>query len=634
MNVQEWLGKDNKIGIDIWEKKYRHAGESLDEWFDRVSGGDEEIKEEIKEKRFIYGGRTLSNRGLNQGSLNNCYSSGFCRDDYKKILELNTKLGLTYKAQGGQGVSLSKIRPKGIAIGDRYTSDGIIPFLELFNKTTEVTSQAGSRKGALLVSLDARHKQAEEFIKIKTEENSINKANLSMEIDDEFMEHVDNFYKNGDVDVVRESRTYSGHDAEYDITPIDTFKLLAKTSHDWAEPGILFTEEFRNYNLMEYHKGYEIETCNPSLRKGTKILTTKGIVDIETLENKDFFVQTLSENIAPAKCFLSGKNKPLYEITLENGAKYYATKEHKWAIKDGEDHVKITTDELRSNDLLPMTFVETLSDGKLGDYSDGLFFGLWYGDGSVTTRKDNGARQYGFTTGLDDCNNGILDILKNKLQQITEKEINFRKRNRGGEDWYETSSRDKKLDEYFKKFQIFEKHKLSPLFYTEFSENFRRGFIDGLFSSDGHVDSIHKTQNKITVCSCSTEFILEISNLLWWYGIRNSICSIDRATNFSKENKPSHPCNLVIEKYGSHRFKQLFNLSHKRKQEEIDGFSPIIKSSVLRDHIRIKSVELTELREDVWDINVFDDSHTFRLNHCITGNCGKIVCLNKIGQNR
>jgi len=263
LEVKEWLGEDNKIGVDIWSNKYRAKEETLDGWFDRVSGGDEDIRQLIKDKKFLFGGRTLSNRKMNQGSLSNCYSSGFCRDSYKDILKLNTDLGLTYKAQGGQGVSLSHIRPKGTPIGDRYTSDGIIPFLELFNKTTEVTSQAGSRKGALLASLDIRHKQSDEFIKIKTEENSINKANLSMEIDDEFMEKVNQFYETGDTLTLSEEREYSGNKVSYPIIPIDLFKLLAKTSYDWAEPGVMFTNEFRNYNLMEFHDEYNVETSNP-----------------------------------------------------------------------------------------------------------------------------------------------------------------------------------------------------------------------------------------------------------------------------------------------------------------------------------------------------------------------------------
>lgn len=263
MEVRDWLGNDNKIGQDIWENKYCSNDETLDEWFERVSGGDEETKQLIKDKKFLFGGRTLSNRGLNNGSMSNCYSSGFVPDSYKEILKVNSDLGLTYKAQGGQGVSLSKLRPKGTPIAGRYQSDGIIPFLELYNKTTEVTSQAGSRKGALIASLDIKHKQADEFIKIKTTENSINKANLSMEIDDEFMQLIDQFYENGTRSEITIDKDYSGNKITYHVDPPELFQLLAKTSHEWAEPGVIFTDEFRNYNLMEFHDEYKIETCNP-----------------------------------------------------------------------------------------------------------------------------------------------------------------------------------------------------------------------------------------------------------------------------------------------------------------------------------------------------------------------------------
>lgn len=261
--VENWLGKDNALGVDIWANKYQYESESFDEWLDRVSNGDKDLRKLIKDKKFLFGGRALSNRGLNNGSYFNCYSSGYCPDDFKEIMNVNKNLGLTYKAQGGQGVSLSKLRPKGTPIGNRYTSDGIIPFLELFNKTTAITSQAGSRKGALMVSLDIRHKQAEEFITIKTNENAIDKANLSLEIDDEFMNAVQEYYDTGKSITLHEKRLYSGHTVEYDIIPIKLYKLMMKCAYDWAEPGCIFSNAFKNYNLMEFDNDYQIETCNP-----------------------------------------------------------------------------------------------------------------------------------------------------------------------------------------------------------------------------------------------------------------------------------------------------------------------------------------------------------------------------------
>ena len=176
----KWLN-ESELGYDIWEKKYRYNNESFDGWLDRVSGRNEELRKLIEEQKFLFGGRALANRGTNKkGSMFNCYSSGFCGDDINEIMQLNTNLALTYKAQGGQGVSMSKVRPKGTPIGGEFMSDGIVPFMEIFNTTTASISQGGARKGALMISLDIMHKEAETFITIKSNEDKITKANLSL----------------------------------------------------------------------------------------------------------------------------------------------------------------------------------------------------------------------------------------------------------------------------------------------------------------------------------------------------------------------------------------------------------------------------------------------------------------------
>lgn len=92
MTVQEWLGEDNQLGIDIWKKKYQYNNETFDEWLDRVSGGDENVRRLIKEKKFLFGGRILANRGLeHEGrkiSYSNCFSGDteiVTKDGIKKI---------------------------------------------------------------------------------------------------------------------------------------------------------------------------------------------------------------------------------------------------------------------------------------------------------------------------------------------------------------------------------------------------------------------------------------------------------------------------------------------------------------------------------------------------------------------
>lgn len=269
MTIEQWLDND-QLGIDIWKNKYRVNNESLDDWFDRVSGGDKELKQLIIQKKFLFGGRTLANRGTNRGSYSNCYSDGFVEDSLDGIMDTAKRLAMTYKAQGGQGISLSKIRPKGSMIGDKFKSDGIVPFMEIFNTVTESVSQGGSRKGALLMSLDINHPEAETFMTIKSDLKKINKANLSMEIDDSFMNRV----IEGDKEANR------------------LFNILSEQACKYAEPGVIFTNKFRNYNIMEFVESYQIDTCNPC---GEQPLKKYGACNLSSINLSEYVVNPFSD---------------------------------------------------------------------------------------------------------------------------------------------------------------------------------------------------------------------------------------------------------------------------------------------------------------------------------------------------
>ena len=336
MKVQEWLGKDNELGIDIWTRKYQYNNESFDEWIQRISNGREQLAKLIREKKFLFGGRTTANRNTGKkASMMNCYSRGFIKDDLNDILQANLDIGMTFKTQGGQGLSLSKLRPKGCGINNgQYESDGIIPFMELYNRTTESISQGGSRKGALLMGLDIWHKESEDFIKIKSEEGRIQKANLSLEIDNEFMECVKKYYETGEIITKHIVRDYDGNLVEYDITPINLYKLMMEKAYDWAEPGCIFVDEFRNYNLMEFCPDYEIEICNPCVIGETKVLTNKGHYPIKELIGKKTNVWNgykFSE-VVPKQ---TGENQALIKVEFSNGSSLVCTPYHKFILQNG-----------------------------------------------------------------------------------------------------------------------------------------------------------------------------------------------------------------------------------------------------------------------------------------------------------
>lgn len=103
MTVEEWLGAENQLGIDIWNKKYKNGEETFDEWIDRVSGGNEEVAELILTKRFLFGGRILANRGLadeRKITYSNCYVIPSPEDNLESIFDCSKQLARTYSYGG------------------------------------------------------------------------------------------------------------------------------------------------------------------------------------------------------------------------------------------------------------------------------------------------------------------------------------------------------------------------------------------------------------------------------------------------------------------------------------------------------------------------------------------------------
>ena len=122
MEIEQWLGADNNLGIDIWNKKYCYNGETFDQWLDRVSEGDAELRQLIIDKKFLFGGRILANRGLQKTGLkvtfSNCYVLSPPEDSIESIFDTASKAARTFSYGGGVGIDLSKLAPRGAKINN------------------------------------------------------------------------------------------------------------------------------------------------------------------------------------------------------------------------------------------------------------------------------------------------------------------------------------------------------------------------------------------------------------------------------------------------------------------------------------------------------------------------------------
>ena len=259
MTETEWLG-NNQLSLDIWHKKYQIDNESFEDWITRVSGNDEAVAKLIKEKKFLFGGRILSNRGIinRRVTYSNCYVISPPKDNIESIFETAAKLARTYSFGGGCGVDISNLRPKNAIVHNAAkTTSGAVSFMDFYSYVTGLIGQSG-RRGALMISIDCKHPDIEEFINLKTQQGICEKANISVRVTDEFMQAaledkdwVTEFYSDETGTI---TKTFKAKELLY---------LLAKRNWEWAEPGILYWDKIQNYNLLNntYFKYAGVNPC-------------------------------------------------------------------------------------------------------------------------------------------------------------------------------------------------------------------------------------------------------------------------------------------------------------------------------------------------------------------------------------
>ena len=261
MNVNNWLN-ENQLAIDIWNKKYKYEDETFEQWLERVSGGDQDLKQLMIDKKFLFGGRILANRGLqNYGkkvTYSNCYVLQIQEDSIESIYKTCADLARTFSYGGGVGIDISPLRAKGMTVHNAAkTTTGAVSFMNTFSNVSEVIGQNG-RRGALMLSIDCNHPDLEDFIDIKNDLNAVTKANISVRITDDFMYAVIN---NEDWELYFE--TENGDELVKKVNAKTLFNKLAYNNWNMAEPGILFWDNIENYNLLSEDKEFKYAGVNP-----------------------------------------------------------------------------------------------------------------------------------------------------------------------------------------------------------------------------------------------------------------------------------------------------------------------------------------------------------------------------------
>lgn len=196
-------------------------------------------------------------------SLSNCFVIGLDgdADSYGAVMMMDEEQVQLMKRRGGVGHDLSQLRPKGTPVNNSaLTSTGVVPFMERFSNSTREVAQDG-RRGALMLSISVKHPDSEAFIDAKMQEGKITGANVSVKLDDEFMqcaidgkEYTQKFPIDSDAPIVTKKA--------------DAKKLWEKIVHNaWksAEPGVLFWDTILRESIPDCYAdlGFRTVSTNP-----------------------------------------------------------------------------------------------------------------------------------------------------------------------------------------------------------------------------------------------------------------------------------------------------------------------------------------------------------------------------------
>lgn len=196
-------------------------------------------------------------------SLSNCFVIGLdgSADSYGAVIRIDEEQVQLMKRRGGVGHDLSHIRPKGSPVkNSALTSTGLVPFMERYSNSTREVAQDG-RRGALMLSVSIKHPDSESFIDAKMTEGKVTGANVSVKIDDEFMNSV----INGTPYKQQYPIDSSAPTTEKDINAASLWQKIIHNAWKSAEPGVLFWDTILRESVPDSYAdlGFRTVSTNP-----------------------------------------------------------------------------------------------------------------------------------------------------------------------------------------------------------------------------------------------------------------------------------------------------------------------------------------------------------------------------------